>query len=147
MRQGACVRACHKVAYPSQTVHARTSAHASVGVGPSPPNPQGQANKWVKNMEGGRGGGNGRGGSALKVLNLQMGDMARQVENAIQFGQSVLLQDILETIDPILEPVLAKAFIKRGNQTLIKLGDKEVDYNQVWRGGGEGGALTCVQTR
>jgi hypothetical protein len=31
---------------------------------------QGQANKWVKNMEGPNG---------LKVLNLQMNDMARQV--------------------------------------------------------------------
>jgi dynein heavy chain, axonemal len=39
------------------------------------------------------------------------------------------LQDILEEMDPVLEPVLAKAFIKRGNQTLIKVGDKEVDYN------------------
>ena len=42
-----------------------------------------QANKWVKNMES---------KSGLKVLNLQMGDMSRQVENAIQFGQPVLLQ-------------------------------------------------------
>jgi dynein heavy chain, axonemal len=45
--------------------------------------PQGQANKWVKNMESKRG---------LKVLNLQMADMARQVESAIQFGNPVLLQ-------------------------------------------------------
>jgi len=82
--------------------------------------PQGQANKWVRNMEGKHG---------LKVLNLQMSDMARQVENAIQFGNPVLLQDVMEEIDPILEPVLAKSFIKRGNQTLIKLGDKEVDFN------------------
>ncbi|GIM07381.1 hypothetical protein Vretimale_11536 [Volvox reticuliferus] len=87
--------------------------------------PQGQANKWIKNMEGRSG--------RLKVLNLQMADMARQVENAIQFGQPVLMQDILQEIDPILEPVLAKAFIKRGNQTLIKLGDKEVDYNFDFR--------------
>lgn len=42
-----------------------------------------QANKWVKNMEG---------KSGLKVLNLQMSDMARQIENAIQFGNPVLLQ-------------------------------------------------------
>ncbi len=74
----------------------------------------------------------GRGGR-LKVLNLQMSDMARQVENAIQFGQPVLLQDILQEVDPILEPVLAKAFIKRGNQTLIKLGDKEVRSLRDWR--------------
>lgn len=39
------------------------------------------------------------------------------------------MQDILEEMDPVLEPVLAKAFIKRGNQTLIAIGDKEVDYN------------------
>lgn len=56
------------------------------------------------------------GKNQLKVLNLQMTDMARQVENAIQFGNPVLLQDVLEEIDPILEPVLSKSFIKRGNQ-------------------------------
>ncbi|MEW5313998.1 MAG: hypothetical protein WDW38_005527 [Sanguina aurantia] len=82
--------------------------------------PQGQANKWVKSMEGGNG---------LRVLNLSMPDMARAIENAIQLGQPVLLQDVGEEIDPVLEPVLAKSFIRRGNQTLIKLGDKEVDYN------------------
>ena len=47
-------------------------------------------------------------GKRLKVLNLQMNDMARQIENAIQFGNPVLLQDVLEEIDPVLEPVLAK---------------------------------------
>ena len=47
-------------------------------------------------------------GKGLKVLNLQMSDLARQVENAIQFGSPVLLQDIMEEIDPVLEPVLAK---------------------------------------
>ena len=40
---------------------------------------------------------------------------------------------MLEEIDPTLEPVLAKSFIKRGNATLIKLGDKEVDYNPDFR--------------
>ena len=44
---------------------------------------QGQANKWVKNMEGQNG---------LRVLNLGMTDLLRQMENAIQFGNPVLLQ-------------------------------------------------------
>uniref|UniRef100_A0A061RL02 Flagellar inner arm dynein 1 heavy chain beta n=1 Tax=Tetraselmis sp. GSL018 TaxID=582737 RepID=A0A061RL02_9CHLO len=86
--------------------------------------PQGQANKWVKNMEE---------SNQLKVLNLNMPDLIRSVENAITFGNPVLLQDVLETIDPTLEPLLAKAFIKRGNQTLVKLGDKEVDFNFDFR--------------
>jgi dynein heavy chain, axonemal len=45
--------------------------------------PQGQANKWVKNMEAKRG---------LRIVSLQTTDLARQVENAIQFGNPVLLQ-------------------------------------------------------
>ncbi|KAK9823872.1 hypothetical protein WJX72_006072 [[Myrmecia] bisecta] len=86
--------------------------------------PQGQANKWVKNMEAKAG---------LRVINLQMTDMMRQMENAIQFGNPVLIQDVGEEMDPSLEPVLAKAFIRRGNATLIKLGDKEVDFNPDFR--------------
>ncbi|CAG9464381.1 unnamed protein product [Pedinophyceae sp. YPF-701] len=86
--------------------------------------PQGQANKWVKNMEGGRG---------LKVLNLQMSDMIRQMESCIQFGAPALIQDVLEEVDPTLEPVLSKAFIRRGNNVLIKLGDKEIDYNPEFK--------------
>ena len=46
---------------------------------------QGQANKWVKNMEAQTG---------LRVLNLAMPDLLRQMENAIQFGNPVLLQVI-----------------------------------------------------
>jgi dynein heavy chain, axonemal len=45
--------------------------------------PQGQANKWVKNMQGQRG---------LKVVDLQMSNLTRQIENALQFGNPVLLQ-------------------------------------------------------
>lgn len=36
-------------------------------------------------------------------------------------------------MDPLLEPVLSKSFIKRGNQLLIKLGDKEVDYSPEFK--------------
>eukprot|EP00899_Mesostigma_viride_P014884 jgi/Mesvir1/23397/Mv21091-RA.2 len=82
--------------------------------------PQGQANKWIQNMEA---------RSNLKVLTLSSSDLMRSMEAAIQFGSPVLLQDVAEEIDPALEPILAKAFIKRGNQVLIKLGDKELDYN------------------
>ena len=82
--------------------------------------PQFQGNKWIKNLEKPQG---------LKVVDLKMGDWMRQMENAIQFGNPVLIQDVMEELDPALEPVLAKAITKKGNSFIIKLGEKEVDYN------------------
>ena len=43
------------------------------------------------------------------------------------------LQDVGQELDPSLEPVLAKAFVKRGNNVVIKLGDKEIDFNPDFR--------------
>jgi len=82
--------------------------------------PQEQANKWVKNMEKENG---------LKLITLKQSDFLRTLENAIQFGQPVLLQEVLEELDPALEPIMSRAVVKVGNRSIIKLGDKEVDYN------------------
>mmetsp|Transcript_6953 Transcript_6953/g.8584 ORF Transcript_6953/g.8584 Transcript_6953/m.8584 type:complete len:2263 (-) Transcript_6953:99-6887(-) len=80
--------------------------------------PQGQANKWIRNME----------GKQLIIIDLKMKDFLRDVENAIVYGKPVLLQDILEDLDPSLEPILNKSISKVGNRCSIKLGDKELDY-------------------
>lgn len=55
------------------------------------------------------------------------------VERAVQFGKPVLLQNILDTIDPSLNPILNKAVIKQGGEDLIKLDDKIVSYNPKFR--------------
>merc|ERR1711968_384505 len=72
-------------------------------------------------------------GSELKVIDLKMKDFLRDVENAIQFGMPVLLQDILEELDPSLEPVLNKSIKKIGNRQVLKLGDKELDYSEDFK--------------
>jgi dynein heavy chain len=59
--------------------------------------PQGQANKWVKNMEK---------ESGLAVVKLSDADFLRRLENAIQFGKPVLLENVGEELDPALEPLL-----------------------------------------
>ena len=86
--------------------------------------PQGQAIKWIKNMESKHG---------LKIIDLQQADYMRTLENAIQFGTPVLLQNVQEELDPSLAPVLAKAFTKQGGRLLLKLGDKEIEYNPEFR--------------
>jgi len=59
----------------------------------------GQANKWVKNMER---------DNRMNVIKLTDSSYLRTLENAIQFGTPILLENIGEELDPVLEPVLQK---------------------------------------
>jgi dynein heavy chain len=86
--------------------------------------PQEQAKRWVRNMEAKRG---------LEEITLKMPSFLRTMENAIKFGKPVLLADVAEELDPALEPVLAKNVQKKGGQMIIKLGDKEIEFNADFR--------------
>ncbi len=65
---------------------------------------QGQANKWIRNMER---------RSQLEVLKLSESDYMRRLENAIQFGNPVLLEGVGQELDPTLEPLLLKSTFKQ----------------------------------
>nr|XP_021503796.1 dynein heavy chain 2, axonemal [Meriones unguiculatus] len=86
--------------------------------------PQAQALKWIKNMEGNQG---------LQIIDLQMHDYLRVLEKAIQFGFPVLLQNVQEYLDPTLNPVLNKSVARIGGRMLMRIGDKEVEYNPSFR--------------
>ncbi|XP_077326811.1 dynein axonemal heavy chain 2 [Lithobates pipiens] len=86
--------------------------------------PQGQASKWIKSMESAKG---------LKVIDLQMTDFMRTLEQAVQFGTPVLLQNVQEDLDPSLAPILNKSVAKVGGKLQIRLGDKDVMYNPEFR--------------
>ncbi|XP_047186413.1 dynein axonemal heavy chain 2 isoform X2 [Scophthalmus maximus] len=86
--------------------------------------PQGQALKWIKNMEMKRG---------LKMIDFQMPDYLRVLESAIQFGHPVLLQNVQEELEPSLNPILNKSLTRIGGRLMLKLGDKEVEYCPEFR--------------
>lgn len=67
--------------------------------------PQGQANKWVKNSEKEKN---------LSVIKLSDADFMRTLENCIQFGTPLLLENVGEELDPSLEPLLLKQTFKQG---------------------------------
>lgn len=67
--------------------------------------PQGQANKWVKNTEK---------DNSLAVIKLTYADYMRTMENCIQFGNPILLENVGEELDPSLEPLLLKQTFKQG---------------------------------
>ncbi|XP_068400851.1 dynein axonemal heavy chain 7 isoform X4 [Eschrichtius robustus] len=86
--------------------------------------PQGQANKWIKNMEK---------TNSLHLIKLSDPDYARTLENCIQFGTPVLLENVGEELDPILEPLLLKQTFKQGGSTCIRLGDSTIEYSPDFR--------------
>ncbi|XP_011862155.1 PREDICTED: dynein heavy chain 2, axonemal [Vollenhovia emeryi] len=86
--------------------------------------PQCQAVKWIKNMEA---------KNSLKVIDFGQADFMRVLEKAIQFGNPVLLENIAETLDPGLNPLLQKAFVKSGDQVMIRFNDKMITYNEQFR--------------
>ena len=86
--------------------------------------PQGQANKWIKNMEK---------PNKLAVIKLSDPTYARTLENCIQFGTPVLLENVGEELDPLLEPLLLKQIFKQGGVEYMRLGENVIEYSQDFR--------------
>ncbi|XP_043194572.1 dynein axonemal heavy chain 12-like isoform X3 [Amphibalanus amphitrite] len=86
--------------------------------------PQGQANKWIKNNER---------DNKLGVVKLSDGDFSRALENAIQFGNPILLENVGEELDPSLEPLLLRQTFKQGGVEMLKLGEAVIEYSPDFR--------------
>ncbi|KOB68985.1 Dynein heavy chain 7, axonemal [Operophtera brumata] len=86
--------------------------------------PQGQANRWIKNMEK---------RNNICIVRMTQADLGRVLENAVQFGQPVLLENVLEELDPMLEPLLQQQTFKQGGALCIKIGDTIVEYNKDFK--------------
>uniref|UniRef100_A0A8C8ZVZ0 Dynein axonemal heavy chain 9 n=1 Tax=Prolemur simus TaxID=1328070 RepID=A0A8C8ZVZ0_PROSS len=79
--------------------------------------PQLQGIKWIKN----------RYGEDLRVTQVGQKGYLQTIERALQAGAAVLIENLEESIDPVLGPLLGREVIKKGR--FIKIGDKECDYN------------------
>ncbi|WAR27202.1 DYH12-like protein [Mya arenaria] len=92
--------------------------------------PQGQANKWVKNMEKEH---------KLSVIKLTDGDYMRTLENCVTFGNPLILENVGEDLDPSLEPLLLKQTFKQedlepeGGVEMIRLGENVIEYSKDFR--------------
>lgn len=86
--------------------------------------PQCQGHAWIKKMEV---------KNDLKIIDFGQHDYVRVLELAVQFGNSVLLQNILEYMDPALTPILNKAVVVQAGERMIKFNDKMISYNDNFR--------------
>jgi len=85
--------------------------------------PQLQANIWVRRSY----------AENLKIIRLSQPNYSRDLETCISTGKAVLLENLGETMDPLLEPLLQKAKFKAGNIVMIRLGDSTFEYNEDFR--------------
>lgn len=83
--------------------------------------PQLQGIKWVKTRY------------AENLITVRLGSKGYldRIEHAVMSGDVVLIENIEESIDPVLDPLLGRNLIKKGRY--IKMGDKEVEYNKAFK--------------
>lgn len=80
-----------------------------------------QGLKWIRR----------RFGQALLITNPNKRDYLDVIEGAVKMGETVLLENVEETLDAVLDNVLSRTTVSKGRA--IKIGDKEVDLHPDFR--------------
>lgn len=86
--------------------------------------PQSQGKAWVKQKEK---------ENNLITTTLNHKFFRNHLEDAIQQGLPMLIEDVGEELDPCLDNVLEKNYVKMGGSLKVKVGDKEIDVHEDFR--------------
>jgi dynein heavy chain len=86
--------------------------------------PQVQGIKWLREKEEPNG---------LQVIQLTSKGWIRTMQNAIANGIPVIVENLTTDIDATLDPVLARAIVKKGRNYVLFLGGEEIEYSMDFR--------------
>ena len=86
--------------------------------------PQSQGKAWIKNKEKEHG---------LVISSLNHKYFRNHLEDAVSLGLPMIIEDIGEELDPVMDNVLERNFIKIGTTYKVRIGDKEVDVHKDFR--------------
>ena len=87
--------------------------------------PQGQALNWIRNKESS----NLPSWNGQHVVELSDPKLKDKLEFCMGDGKSLIIVGVEDEIDPMLDPVLEKQFIKKGSRMYVNVSDKMMDYD------------------
>ncbi|GFT85546.1 dynein heavy chain 5, axonemal [Trichonephila clavipes] len=67
------------------------------------------------------------------ISNLNHKFFRQFFEDALSQGRPLLIEDVGEELDPVLDNVLDKNFVKSGTILKVKIGDKDVDFLKTFK--------------
>ena len=85
--------------------------------------PQSQARLWISKKE----------GKQLVVTNFNHKYFRNHVEDAVNTGVPLLIEDVGEFVDPVLDNILEKNLVKSGKSFKVMFGDKDLDFSTGFR--------------
>ena len=85
--------------------------------------PQLQGISWLKNYE----------GEEMFVSRIDRPDLIQRLSICIEEGKSVLLENVGESINPMLWPVITRSTVKKGRKQMLTLAGKELQFNEDFK--------------
>lgn len=86
--------------------------------------PQGQANTWVRNIHR---------NDNLQVCKASNEKFMKTIENAIRLGLPCLLENVGDSLDAALEPVLLNNIFLIGSTPHVRIGDSAIPYDKNFK--------------
>ena len=69
----------------------------------------------------------------LTIIQQSQKGYIDKVIACLENGRPLLIENLPDDIDAVLDPVVSKATMKRGQNLVVKIGDNEVDYDRNFR--------------
>lgn len=85
--------------------------------------PQLQGQKWIRGKE----------GNELQVIQLSQKGWLKKIEMAVSNGNVLMIENLSAEIDAVLDPLLSRAFVKKGRMFTVKLGSEDVEIHNNFK--------------